>query len=106
MNPIQSRGNVPIDIGSRLELMIDDYLIARMSGGARLRMHRPIPQEVVLVTDQPWEGNACGYLTVFQDGELYRMYYHATQFDMTKDALVQTPAVFCYAESKYPNTYV
>ena len=96
---LQSRGNTPIDIGSRLELMVDDYLIARMSAGAELRLHRPTPQEVVLVTDQPWEGNACLFFTIFQDGELYRMYYHARHFVIIKDAFVQPQAVFCYAES-------
>ena len=30
-----------ITIGSRLELMIDNYLIERMSGGAELRLHYP-----------------------------------------------------------------
>ena len=45
--------HIPIDIGSRMELMVDDYLIARMSGGAELRLHRPIPREVVLVTGEP-----------------------------------------------------
>ena len=33
-------GTQPIDIGSRLELMVDDYLVERMSGGAKLRLHR------------------------------------------------------------------
>ncbi len=27
------------DIGSRLELLVDDYLIEKISGGARLQMH-------------------------------------------------------------------
>ena len=99
MKNLQSKSNIPIDIGSRLELMVDDYLITRMSGGAELRLHRPIPREVVLVTDQPWEGNACGYYTIFQDGELYRMYYYGLQMDVTEDANVESPTVFCYAES-------
>ena len=30
MATFQSSGKTPIDIGSRLELMIDDYLIARL----------------------------------------------------------------------------
>ena len=67
----------PVNIGSRLELMVDDYLIERMSGGAALRLHHPTPQEAALVTDKPWEGNMCGYVTVFQDGKRYRMYYKA-----------------------------
>ncbi|MYJ76581.1 MAG: hypothetical protein F4047_00060, partial [Caldilineaceae bacterium SB0670_bin_27] len=56
-----------IHIGSRRELLIDDYLIAALSRDAELRLHRPVPQEVALETDAPWEGNASGYVTVFQD---------------------------------------
>ena len=67
----------PIDIGSRLELMVDDYLIERMSGGAELRLHRPAEREVVFTCDKPWEGNHSGSVTVFQDGDTYRMYYRA-----------------------------
>ena len=36
---------VPIDIGSRLQLMVDDYLVARLSGGAQRRLNEPVPQE-------------------------------------------------------------
>jgi hypothetical protein len=64
-----------IDIGSRLELLIDDYLIAAMQGDVSLVLHRPVPRGEALVTDRPWEGNMCGYITVFQDGERSRMYY-------------------------------
>lgn len=91
----------PIQIGSRLELMVDDYLIERLAGGAALRMHPPIPREIVLTLDAPWEGNGCGYVTVLQDGETYRMYYRGHQMNLeagkVKDA---HPMVTCLAESK------
>lgn len=97
---LQSRGQVPIDIGSRLELMLDEYLIARMSGGAELCLNKPIPREIVLETNEAWEGNACGYHTIFQDGDIYRMYYRGWHFDLTEDALTQPrQPVVCYAES-------
>ena len=67
----------PIDIGSRLELLLDDHLIERTSGGARLRLQRPLQREVVFTCDQPWEGNYSGYPTFIQDGDAYRMYYRA-----------------------------
>jgi hypothetical protein len=41
-----------IDIGSRLELFVDDYLIDRATG-ADLTLHRPTAQEVVLRYDRP-----------------------------------------------------
>ena len=66
----------PIDIASRLELMVDDFLIERLSG-AQLTLHHPTPREIVMVFDRPWEGNMCGYFTVFQDDGRYRMYHQA-----------------------------
>ena len=90
----------PIDVGSRLELMVDDFLIERRSGDAQLRMHHPVPREIALVHDAPWEGNGCGYHTVFRDGERYRMYYRGAQFSVESGRLIHThPMVACLAES-------
>ena len=90
----------PIDIGSRLELLVDHHLIDRLSN-AELVLHRPTEREVVLVLDAPWEGNNCFFFTVFQDGDLYRMYYRGRQLEW-KNGKVEFPheQVFCYAESK------
>ena len=88
-----------IDIGSRLELMVDDYLIARLNGDAKRRLNRPIPREAVLVTDKPWEGNASTSFTIFQDGDIYRMYYHAKQLEHKGMSLNESSGVTCYAES-------
>ena len=89
------------DIGGRLELMVDDFLIEQTSGKARRVLHHPVPQEVVLVHDQPWEGSGCGYHSIFRDGERYRMYYKAWQLSVGKGKLTQPHALFtCYAESR------
>ncbi len=89
----------PVDIGSRLELMVDDSLIESMTG-ARLTLHRPVEREVAIVLDQPWEGNNGGYVTVFQDGDLYRMYYRGKQLNWTGGKLTTPHAeYYCYAES-------
>ncbi len=67
-----------LDLGTRRELLLDDYLIGRLAGGAQLRLHHPTPREVSLVMDRPWEGNMSGaFTTVFRDGPRYRMYYKA-----------------------------
>jgi len=87
----------PIDIGSRLELMVDDYLIERVRGGVELRLHRPVEREVVFTCDQPWEGNHSGLATFFQDGDTYRMYYRAANW---RGLLKVTHEFICYAESK------
>ncbi|MEA3365663.1 MAG: hypothetical protein U9Q79_08495, partial [Candidatus Hydrogenedentes bacterium] len=90
----------PAAIGSRLELLVDDYLIETLSGGAALRMHHPIPREVVLDHNEPWEGSGTGYHTVFQDGPLYRMYYKAWHLDVQESG-VKMPhdTVAAYAHS-------
>lgn len=94
--------NTPaIDIGSRRELFIDDALIQRLTGSAGQRMHRPTPQQVVLVHDEPWEGTGCGYHSVFQDGDLFRMYYKAWHLEVSQGKLdtLRHPLFCCYAES-------
>ena len=87
----------PIDIGSRRELFVDDYLVERLSGSAALAVQKPAPREVVLVTDRPWEGSSCLYFTIFQDGDLYRMYYRGLQ---VRDGKPAHREVVCYAESR------
>ena len=90
-----------IDIGSRLELMVDDYLIDSTSGGARLKLHRPTMREVAIVTDEPWEGNACLYWNVLRDGDLYRAYYGGMHYSpKTEKFVMPHPGVLCYAESE------
>jgi hypothetical protein len=95
-----ARAAEPIDIGSRRELMIDDYLIDSMSDSLRLQMHRPIRRNVALVTDAPWEGNACAYSSLFHDGEKYRMYYTANHY-VNRNGRIEEPhgRHVCYAES-------
>jgi hypothetical protein len=85
-------------IGRRLEPLVDEYLIDRLVGSARLQVQQPTPHEVVLTADAPWEGNTSAYYTVFQNGEKYRMYYRGSHYDeATKKAAHREVA--CYAES-------
>jgi len=102
LRPAMADDRGVLDIGSRLELLVDDFLIERFEGTAALRMHEPVPREIVLVHDAPWEGTGCGYHSVFQDGPLYRMYYKAWHLDVTPEGKVNTgshPLYCCYAES-------
>lgn len=92
-------GPTVIDIGSRLELFVDDYLIDHMTG-ATLRLHPPTPREIVQTYTEPWEGSGCGYQQTFRDGDIVRMYYMSQ--DLTNDAgttLGRHPCYVCYAES-------
>ncbi len=88
-----------IQIAGRWELLVDRYLIERMQGDIELRLHEPAPQEIVMVHDKPWEGNSCGYHTIFQDGPLYRMYYRGWNHNMSNGKQTHR-AVVCYAQSR------
>lgn len=87
----------PIDIGNRLELFVDDYLIQETSGDVGRQLLLPEPREVVLETGEPWEGNTSGYYSVFQDGDRYRMVYRGWQHDARMKPVHKE--VTCYAES-------
>lgn len=91
----------PIKIGSRRELFVDKRCVGRTSGELTQQLHRPVAREVALTFDQPWEGNASGYPTVIQDGDLYRMYYRGHRYLIDDPPLRQAqPEVVCYAESR------
>ena len=93
-------GGRSIAIGSRRELFVDDALVERLAGKADLRLHQPTPQNVAVTTDEPWEGNGTNYVTVFQDGDKYRMYYRGSHYSYLdgKDR-PNTRDLYCYAES-------
>ena len=88
------------NIGSRMELFVDDYLIDTLLGTARLQLHHPVPQNICLVHDAPWEGSGSGFHSVFKDGDIYRMYYKSWQHKAGEDTSIVHPAYCAYAESK------
>jgi hypothetical protein len=89
-----------IDIGSRRELFVDGFMIESISGKAQRVLHHPEPKGVAIVHDQPWEGNTCGYHSLFKDGGIYRMYYRGSHIATTKESLKEAhPFYICYAES-------
>lgn len=92
----------PLAIGSRRELFIDDALIERLEGRASRRLHHPVPREIVLRHDEPWEGTGSGYHSVFRDGDRYRMYYKAFNIQVVPGQIVSERTAHrytCYAES-------
>ena len=97
----------PLQIGSRLELFVDDYLIDTIEG-LTLQLHSPQPAGRALAFDQPWEGNTSAYATVIKDGARYRMYYRGSAdpkyirrsaLKPGEAALPPHPEFTCYAES-------
>ncbi len=92
---LTSSGVGAIDIGSRLQLFTDDYLIDALHG-VQLRLNHPMPREIAMVFDAPWEGDTCAYVTVFKDGDRYRMYYRGSTESVEAGTM---PEVTCMAES-------
>ncbi len=90
----------PVDIGSRRELFVDKFLVQEVVGKAELKLHNSTRREVAITFDEPWEGNSSGYPTIFQDGDIYRMYYrgHAYLTDEPPLRMAKSEVV-CYAES-------
>ncbi len=86
----------PIDIGSRRELFVDRHLIAELRN-AELRLAAPVPKEIVLRFDRPWEGAFSGYTTVIRAAEgRYQAFYRGVP-NSGQDG--RGEEVTCYAES-------
>lgn len=89
----------PLELGQRRELLVDLYLVEKLTGSVRLQLHEPRDEGAALRLDAPWEGPFCGYTTVLYDliggAPRYRMYYRG------KAAAVGdgTGEVTCVAES-------
>ncbi len=83
-----------MEIGSRLELFVDDYLIETLEG-LNLRMHSP---RQAPLSPAPVRGY---YMTIIHDGPIYRAYYrdHATAYGgpFTNG---NPGEITCYAQSR------
>lgn len=96
----------PVDIGTRLELLVDDYLVERLGGEVEFRLHRPTPREVVFpnqpepIIHEEGHGLRAGhaYMTVLQDGDIYRMYYAVSRSPQGLKG--PRPRLYHYAESR------
>lgn len=99
--PLLADAGAPIDVGTRRNLLVDEFLIERMQGDVALRLHHPQPREIAIVHDAAWEGTGCGYHSVFHDGDRYRMYYKAWHLRVGEGKLDggAHPLYCCYAES-------
>ena len=85
-----------VDIGSKLELFTDYYLIENLDN-VSLKLHKPIDKGTVLKFDKSWEGPFSAYCTVIKDNDLFRLYYRGVP-TAGKDG--RTGEHTCYAESK------
>ncbi len=84
-----------VNIGSRLELFVDSFLIEDLDNVNRI-LHAPEDAGNVMSFDNPWEGPFCGYATIIKDGDIYRLYYRGLP-EAGKDG--SSKETTCYAES-------
>lgn len=85
----------PLQIGDRIELFIDDFLIESVHN-TELRLHSPVDEGRVLSFDKPWEGQFSTYTTIIKDNDKYRMYYRGLPSTKGESSGEE---VTCYAES-------
>lgn len=84
----------PIVLHNQRELFIDNYLIDKLSN-IDTRLATPVSGGTALQFNEPWEGKFSGaYVSVINDGTLYRMYYRGSG-----NGKGATGQVTCYAES-------
>lgn len=65
----------PLLLNRGIHPLVDRQLISQTKGVEHV-LHPPVPREIVLVMDRPWEGKMSGYGTVMRDAEgKVRLYY-------------------------------
>ncbi|HOP11497.1 MAG TPA: hypothetical protein PK629_08395 [Oscillospiraceae bacterium] len=89
---------MPIELKNRREVFWDKTLWAEHKG-VEIKTHHPQYRGTAFTCNAPWEGNVCGYFTIFKDGDLYRMYYRASDLQLTRKETVGIGR-YCYAESR------
>ena len=82
----------PLDIGSRRELFIDNYLIGALRGAATRHLFEMVPattkaSDVAMTCDADWEGPWCRYAKFIQDKDSIKVWYmgHHTYDYRNKD---------------------
>ena len=85
----------PLNIGTRLEIFVDQFLIDRLDG-TRLKLSEPKQAGVAILFNDSWDGACSGYATILQDKGTYRMYYVGLPMD---DKDEEAGSFVCYAES-------
>lgn len=81
-----------IEIGNRLEVFFDDYIVNAEKSTAKTKLHEPIRRGAAITFDAAWEGNACGYPNIILAEGRYYLYYRAS-------AYVGGTSYICRAES-------
>ena len=96
------RTDAVYDLGAKRELFVDDFFIRSLDGDVSRRVHKLIPDEVILTLDEPHEftNNSGCYNSLLYDGKRYLYYYRAhARFGTPSDPEGNMEFIFCVAES-------
>ena len=66
--------DAPVSIGTDRQLFLDDFWIDHAKIVER-RLHQPVPREIAIASEKPWEGRGVCYMVAFPDGDGYRSWY-------------------------------
>ena len=100
-----------IDIGSRKQLFVDDYLIERMTNARQvMNPAEKVTHNPIIQPEHPWEGNHLygGHVIFDEEEQLFKMRYGSSQVTMRKvngETLLEgtdddAPRTTCLATSK------
>ena len=97
----------PIDVGSRLQVLWDDFVVDAEKTTARRVLHHPEFAGSVMTHDRPWEGDGSDYHCIVPDiddrGEFLRMYYNGVAIRCgwkdVRERFSADGVRICYAES-------
>ena len=100
----------PLNIGSRRELFVDNYIIGALRGGATRKLFEMTPattetKDVAMTHDADWEGPWCRYAKYIQDRGVIKAWYmghHTYQSNKERDI---NGGRMCYAVSKDGRTF-
>lgn len=89
--------SAPRTIGDSLQLMADTTIVDRLDG-TRLELGHPVEREVVLRSDQPWEGRALFISSIYQQDGVYHMLYRGHNTDAGDESI--SSLYLCLATSR------
>src|SRR5262249_11018228 len=96
--PIGASSQPPVDVGVERQLFLDNFWFEQKSS-VELRLQTPVPREVAIHCDRPWEKKVMHYSCVVYDQGRYRMWYRVDDGDPRTDTNTDRTWT-CYAESK------
>lgn len=88
-----------LDMGSRRELFVDQYLVEKLDN-VTLQLHRPRWVGRSLEYDKPWEGAYAGCVAILNDADRLRVYYRGYRADLPGPIVDGKKEITCYAESR------